>query len=159
MYLVLSMPFRLTFIAILSLSLITSASLCYAMENTPALFIQQESKGDLITITLYANPKHNIANAIEAHIIVSDNITTPLTLIDEKVFIQDAYFLPQDTSTSSITFRYLSLSGFTGLTKVATYTFKKEFFSSIDETYTVQLADDSLLLLADGKATNIYREK
>ncbi len=146
------MPFRLTKIFLLSLAIISEfvGPLSYADEKRGSLFVQQETVGDIVTLTLYANPEEKLVNAVEVHISFPPS---SLSFTCEELALKNLYKLPQDIASSSVTLRYVSPDSFQAISKIAVITFKKE--TNGDTPFIVE--SDSLLLLSDGKGTNIFK--
>lgn len=124
-------------------------------------FFTSEGKGNVylisqeidtkLVVSLYINAGSETVNALEAHLLYD---VTALYFEHEEKSDESIVALPRETEEDGLTTRYVSLSGITGSKKVAVYTFTKK-----KETENPKLSPNSLLLLADGRGTDIYSAK
>ncbi len=126
----------------------------YLSRHTGNVYIDEAWNGDTLTVSLMLDTKTDIVNAVEAHL---EYDTHELMYSGEKKQDESIIILPTDTSGTGIIKRYLSLDGITGKKIITSITFVKAKNDKKEDKPTVTLATDSLLLLDDGRGTDIFQ--
>ena len=116
------------------------------------LFYTKREADSFIYIDLYVNPKDSLVNATEVHLSYRKD---ELEFKSEEGFLPHSYPLPYSFEGDTLIIRHVDFESFTETKKIRTLTFKKKQDKGSAMNFTI--LPSSLLLLADGEATNIFK--
>jgi hypothetical protein len=125
----------------------------YATETTPPIYLDIQSIEGYSTVTLITNTDEVTANAVEVNIYIPKGFQ----LESEQDLLPEKYSLPIEETPSTLTYRTVALRGFSGVTKIARFTFRQEKVGNSKEN--ISLLPGALLLRADGTGSNILGEQ
>jgi hypothetical protein len=123
----------------------------FATEKCGNLLLLPIQEAWSVTLRLSLSSCEELANAVE----LSFSIPPHLSFRDEDILLENLYKLPSEHNENTVTFRYVSLDDLSGVHDIADFHFDK--VSGGDTLPT--LLPESLILLSDGKGTNIFSMK
>jgi hypothetical protein len=122
-------------------------------EAEPFYFYKIHENAETLSLDIYTNPRGNIVNAVEIHV---SYLSTNLTFKSEEGGTTSSYALPTILDDETIVVSSVDVEAFWETRKIRTITFKKKAGEVFTPNFTI--LSSSLLLLADGEGTNIFKQ-
>ncbi len=116
------------------------------------LFYTKREADSFIYIDLYVNPKGSLVNATEVHLSYHKD---EVEFKREDGFLPHSYPLPYSFEGDALIISHVDFEPFAEAKKIRTLAFQKKQEKMSTSNFTI--LPSSLLLLADGEATNIFK--